>query len=183
MKRDLVFRAGCAFALGFAVGFSLIYGAGQVFLKLKHGSREEGALARGTTPEDYSYWRETSFEPRLHGAALAGGIVCAAACCYAAIVKWLTDRTAPAKTVAVAPEGPAGQRHVDHDLTEREFADVFRKCNWVDLEVKSPIYLQGFLVASFVESDVALATKLDRFSPRRMQALLDELRAQKGRLA
>ncbi len=158
-------RVVVSFAVGLIAGFVLMQLVCRGFLLFAEGDVAD-ATGRGLSPASHQQGMESRYEVPFLLASLAAALACGCGCGLAA-------RPAPVRRKRSGTGEP---------LTPDEVRTVARACRFCDLSDKGADYLQGLIVGRLVESDPALARRVDSYDMARIERLLTELLRRQDRV-
>lgn len=153
-------RIVISFSVGLIAGFVMMQVVCRGFLLFAEGDPSSAALQRQMSPADYQTWVDARFEMPFMLASLAVAIACACACGWAARPMGAVRRKRNSSGDPLMPD---------------EIRTVARACRFCDLTDKGADYLQGLIVGRLVETEPALARKVDGYNTSRMERVLTEL--------
>jgi hypothetical protein len=160
-------RVIVCFLGGMLIGFAGSYGLGKLVVLVLFQSEVTSVEKESQIAGEFEDWYARRVERPILGLAAAAALLCGSLSGLAA--------TRPVSRVPARPRRDWPDKYEDAPLKSEEFERVLQACLFARFSERSPEYVQGIIVGRLVESDPDLARRMDRFSPRHMQALWQDL--------
>lgn len=156
------------FMMGLAVGMIGVYLACTLVIIFAYENIDPNAFRQARSTNEYDQRVTQLTSASVVKITLYGGLVCAALC--AGKAAWGRPTVSPRHTFSAKKTLAS-----DKPLNPTEFERVLQSCLFINVQHRSPAFLQGLIVGRLVDSSPELAAKIEKFSEVHMAAVLQDV--------